>query len=113
MWKVTKAQRARRNRYREEGLCIDCAKPTSFGKTRCQYCLELDSKRVQRYKRRHPARRKEINQKTVAKRIKQGLCRSCGKGPLDASRGDSERQCVNCNQGLYSEGYIPHAAKGF
>lgn len=93
----------RRKKQKEIGGCCDCMNIAAPGRTRCLKCLELDNTRTSRYKERCPEKRIATKRRETKYRRENNLCHGCGT-PLDASI-DSERTCINCNQGLYNEGH--------
>lgn len=46
---INELARARRQRYREQGLCIYCGKPALPGSTRCAHHKELCKKEFKKY----------------------------------------------------------------
>jgi uncharacterized protein YlaI len=69
-----------------KGLCTQCPNPVKPYYTRCEKCLEVDSRtaKIRQHKLRN-------------KRIKKGLCYKCGV-PLHEDADKGKLSCINCRE---------------
>lgn len=76
------------------GLCSVCHREVFPGRARCLYHLFKVVEATQRYRRRHPERKREQRKKEYYHRKANGLCTSCGR----VLRDDGGITCVTCTE---------------
>jgi len=88
--------------HREQGLCMNCSRPSVPGRVKCATHLQNHADLVRRLRQENPEKERETQRKLKEKRSESGRCPTCG-GPRDSSN----VTCSNCSCEIRPQMGIP------
>ena len=91
-----------KKKHREQGLCINCSRPSVPGRVKCATHLQTQSDATHRWQQENPDKAREAQGKKKKKRRESGRCINCG-GPRDSGN----VTCSNCSCKIQPQMSVP------